>query len=55
MRSDEIERAWAIMDPIIAAVESDGGPKPEGYPVGSFGPKCADELLACDGRRWQNE
>ncbi len=55
MRSDEIERAWAIMDPIIAAVESDGGPKPESYPFGSFGPKCADELLARDGRRWQNE
>jgi glucose-6-phosphate 1-dehydrogenase len=55
MRSDEIERAWAIMDPIVAAVEKDGGPKPESYPVGSFGPKCADDLLVREGRRWQNE
>ena len=55
MRSDEIERAWAIMDPIIAAVEREGGPAPETYPVGSYGPKCADELLARDGRRWQND
>jgi glucose-6-phosphate 1-dehydrogenase len=55
MRSDEIERAWAIMDPIIAAVERDGGPVPETYPVGSYGPKCADELLAREGRAWQNE
>jgi glucose-6-phosphate 1-dehydrogenase len=55
MRSDEIERAWAIMDPAIAAVERDGGPTPESYPVGSFGPKCAEELLGRDGRRWQNE
>ena len=55
MRSDEIERAWTIIDPIIAAVERDGGPSPETYTVGSFGPKCADELLAKDGRKWQNE
>jgi glucose-6-phosphate 1-dehydrogenase len=55
MRSDEIERAWAIIDPIIAAVGRDDGPKPEAYPVGSYGPKCADELLARDGRRWQND
>jgi glucose-6-phosphate 1-dehydrogenase len=55
MRSDEIERAWAIADPIIAAVERDGGPVPESYAVGSYGPKCADELLAREGRAWQNE
>jgi glucose-6-phosphate 1-dehydrogenase len=55
MRSDEIERAWAIMDPIIEATEGDGGPKPLAYPQGSFGPKCADELLSRDGRQWQNE
>jgi glucose-6-phosphate 1-dehydrogenase len=55
MRSDEIERAWAIMDPIIAATEQDGGPVPESFPVGSYGPRCADELLGLDGRAWQNE
>jgi glucose-6-phosphate 1-dehydrogenase len=55
MRSDEIERAWAIMDPVIAAIERPDGPVPETYPVGSFGPKCADELLARDGRKWQND
>jgi glucose-6-phosphate 1-dehydrogenase len=55
MRSDEIERAWAIVDPIIAAIEKEGGPTPESYPVGSYGPKCSDELLARDGRRWVNE
>jgi glucose-6-phosphate 1-dehydrogenase len=55
MRSDEIERAWVIMDPVIQATERTGGPVPETYPVGSFGPKCADELLARDGRLWQND
>jgi glucose-6-phosphate 1-dehydrogenase len=53
MRSDEIERAWAIMDPIIAATEQPSAPPPEEYPVGSHGPRSADELLIRDGRRWQ--
>jgi glucose-6-phosphate 1-dehydrogenase len=54
MRSDEIERAWAIMDPVIAASERPDGPQPQPYPVGSYGPACADKLLARDGRAWQN-
>src|SRR5207244_4406276 len=54
MRSDEIERAWAIMDPVIAASERPGGPAPQPYAVGSHGPTCADELLAREGRAWQN-
>jgi glucose-6-phosphate 1-dehydrogenase len=54
MRSDEIERAWEIMDPIIAAVESPSGPKPQSYPVGSEGPGCADRFLARGGCSWQS-
>jgi glucose-6-phosphate 1-dehydrogenase len=52
MRSDEIERAWEIMDPIIAAAERPDAPAPQEYAVGSSGPKCADEFLARDGRSW---
>jgi glucose-6-phosphate 1-dehydrogenase len=52
MRSDEIERAWQIMDPLIAATERPDGPVPETYAVSSNGPPCADTLLARDGRRW---
>ena len=55
MRSDEIERAWAIVDPVIAAIEPPGGPVPQPYPVGSYGPACADQLLAKEGRAWQND
>jgi glucose-6-phosphate 1-dehydrogenase len=51
MRSDEIERAWEIMDPLIAATEHPGAPEPEPYAVGSEGP--TDTLLARDGRAWQ--
>jgi glucose-6-phosphate 1-dehydrogenase len=53
MRADEIERAWEIMDPIIAAAEAADAPQPEEYAVGSQGPRCADELLAAEGRKWQ--
>jgi len=51
MRADEIERAWEIMDPLIAAVESADGPPPEEYAVGSEGP-AAKALLASGGREW---
>lgn len=48
MRADEIERAWEIMDPLIAAAEH-AAQQPEKYAVGSNGPACADKLLDC----WQ--
>ena len=51
MRSDEIERAWEIMDPFIAAVES-GAVRPQEYPVSSEGPCCGDDFLAPMGRAW---
>lgn len=53
MRNDEIEQAWAIMDPLITAAEGQAAPKPEQYTPGGDGPKCADELLAREGRKWQ--
>jgi glucose-6-phosphate 1-dehydrogenase len=53
MRADEIERAWEIMDPIIAATERPDAPVPQQYPIGSEGPPCATEMLGADGRKWQ--
>jgi glucose-6-phosphate 1-dehydrogenase len=53
MRADEIERAWEIIDPIIAATTQADSPLPEEYAVGSQGPACADALLAEEGRKWQ--
>ena len=49
MRSDEIERAWEIMDPLIAAAERI---QPEEYAVGSDGAAGADAYLARSGRSW---
>jgi glucose-6-phosphate 1-dehydrogenase len=52
MRSDEIERAWAIMEPFLRASESGTAPKPEEYAAGSEGPAGADAFLERDGRKW---
>lgn len=52
MRADEIERCWQIMEPFLQLSESDGGMTPEIYPVGSHGPKNADNLLERTGRKW---
>ncbi|MBY0233114.1 MAG: glucose-6-phosphate dehydrogenase, partial [Gemmataceae bacterium] len=49
MRSDEIERAWEIIDPVVQASEER---EPETYAAGSDGPKGADALLAKDGKAW---
>ena len=52
MRSDEIERAWAIMDPVIAATEGASAADPVEYPIGSQGPAAAARMMADDGRSW---
>jgi glucose-6-phosphate 1-dehydrogenase len=52
-RDDEVERAWAILDPIIGAwAEGAGGPL-HFYAAGTWGPPAADELLERDGRAWR--
>ena len=52
MRGDEVEAAWAWVDPIVAAWQTDGKP-PKPYDAGSQGPEDALHLLAKDGRRWR--
>ncbi len=52
MRGDEVETAWAWIDPIIAAWEETGQP-PHAYDPGSSGPEDALMLLHRDGRRWR--
>jgi glucose-6-phosphate 1-dehydrogenase len=50
-RADEVETAWALIDPIIQAWESQKKP-PVVYEPGSWGPEDADDLLARDKRQW---
>ncbi|MFZ5709524.1 MAG: glucose-6-phosphate dehydrogenase [Pseudomonadota bacterium] len=52
MRGDEVEAAWAWVDPIIEGWE-ERGDKPRGYDPGSSGPEDALMLLHRDGRRWR--
>jgi glucose-6-phosphate 1-dehydrogenase len=52
IRSDVIERAWEVIDPLIAAVEQPDAPPPEVYPVGSDGPRNAQAFMASAGRAW---
>jgi len=53
-RRDEVEEAWAFIDPIenAWAVKKDA-PSLFFYPAGSWGPEQADDLLARDGRAWR--
>ncbi len=53
MRSDEIETAWRIIDPIIAGWNSPDAPPLCFYEPGSWGPPAADELLARKSRHWR--
>ncbi len=52
MRRDEVEAAWAWVDPIIAAWEASGA-TPEAYDPGSDGPYGALDMLSREGRRWR--
>jgi glucose-6-phosphate 1-dehydrogenase len=52
-RRDEVEEAWAFIDPIEEAWNSKEPPPLYFYPAGSWGPDEADELLARDGRAWR--
>jgi glucose-6-phosphate 1-dehydrogenase len=51
-RRDEVETAWAWLDPLLKAWEADSRP-PDFYPAGSWGPDSADRLLDRDGRKWR--
>lgn len=53
MRGDEVEEAWAWIDPLIAAWEADSS-KPAPYDAGGSGPEDSLALLHHDGRRWRD-
>ena len=49
--AEEIELSWEIVDPLIRAWEAEG--HPESYPIGSWGPRASDDLIAAGGGgRW---
>jgi glucose-6-phosphate 1-dehydrogenase len=53
-RSDEIEAAWSIVDPVLDAWSSDSEISPVyKYERGSWGPSQADEFIGRDGFVWR--
>jgi glucose-6-phosphate 1-dehydrogenase len=52
-RSDAIESAWRIIDPVIQGWEVNGNPLLATYSPGDWGPVEADQLMERDGRMWR--
>ncbi|MBV9412856.1 MAG: glucose-6-phosphate dehydrogenase [Acidimicrobiia bacterium] len=52
IRSDEVQRAWRIVDPLLQAWENDDVALAK-YESGTWGPREAEELIEADGRRWR--
>ena len=50
-RHEEVELSWKILDPVEEFWASQ--PQPDQYPAGTWGPACADAMLAVDGRVWR--
>ena len=51
-RSDEVELAWSIIDPILAAWNSPAAPPLEVYQKGMWGPESCDRWMRAQGREW---
>ena len=54
MRSDELEEAWAWVEPILEAWRKNEDP-PKLYQAGSWGPAASTALLSRDGFCWHEE
>ncbi len=52
-RSDEVEAAWTIVDPILDYWSAHPPARMETYEPGSWGPQSANRLIAEDGFAWR--
>jgi glucose-6-phosphate 1-dehydrogenase len=52
-RSDEVEAAWKLIDPLICYWEEHAEAPLATYPAGSWGPREADALIAECGGKWR--
>jgi glucose-6-phosphate 1-dehydrogenase len=53
-RGDNVEGAWALVDPILDVWSAAKTAQVPQYPSGSWGPRESDQLLERDGRKWYN-
>ena len=51
-RADEVEMAWGIIDPILAAWQSPASPPRETYARGQWGPDYCVQWMRQQGREW---
>lgn len=51
-RSDEVEMAWQIIDPILAAWRSPAAPEMHTYPLEGWGPDACAKWIEEHGRSW---
>jgi glucose-6-phosphate 1-dehydrogenase len=54
MRRDELEAAWAWVEPIIEGWKQ-LGERPKAYTAGSWGPAASSALMAREGSAWVEE
>jgi len=52
-RADQVEAAWAVVEPVLDAWAADRPKDFPNYAAGTPGPECADALIARDGRAWR--
>ncbi len=55
IRSDEIELAWRVMDPVITGWRDNAGDALPMYKPGTWGPVESDSFLKRQGRAWIND
>jgi glucose-6-phosphate 1-dehydrogenase len=52
-RSDELEAAWRLVDPVLQGWGDQNGPPLASYKAGDWGPDEAEQLLARNGHLWR--
>jgi glucose-6-phosphate 1-dehydrogenase len=52
-RSDEVEAAWEVIDPLLGYLQKNPVTDLPIYPAGSWGPPEADDLLKAKGSKWR--
>ncbi len=52
---DGVETTWALYTPILEAWAAKNPEKFPNYAAGSWGPECADHLIAGGGHAWRND
>jgi glucose-6-phosphate 1-dehydrogenase len=55
LHREGVETTWALYTPILEAWANKPPEVFPNYSAGSWGPECADQLLARDGHRWRND